>query len=66
MCIVMVCGVIVSTSLYTCAVLPMCRVSCTYSERGSSHSISSLVVEYGRCERSDCERGSMATQCELP
>jgi len=43
----------------------MCRVGHNYSKRGSSHSINSLVVGIGTCERVDRERGSMAIQCEL-
>ena len=67
-CVVMVRGRNVSTylQLCTCAMLPMCRVGHTYSERGRSYSRNSLVVGIGSCERTDRERGSMATQRELP
>ena len=44
----------------------MCRVSHTNSKKGRSPSINSLVVGIGTCERTDCRKGSMATQWELP
>lgn len=64
-CVVMVCGR-TYLQLCTCAVLPVFRVSHSYSKREMSHSINSLVVGVGTCERTDWERGSMATQRELP
>ena len=61
-CVVMIHGRNVSTYMYlqlcTCAVFPMFRVSHSYSKRETSHSINSLVVGVGTCERTDHERGA--------